>query len=206
MNAAAKSRADTDKGELRRQQVLKAATECFRREGVHGCSIARISQAASMSPGHIYHYFANKEAIVEAIAAREEHDMAELVRTLEQDHGGGDLLARLTRHIAHSVERSSDPEHVDLMLELYAEAARNPSVACILQRTDQAINERFLEMARRVGIPQGLDEAELSVRMKMIAAIFKGMSMRSIVDKNRELDATTRMVEAMIRAVLGELR
>jgi TetR/AcrR family transcriptional repressor of uid operon len=206
MNAASRSRLETERGELRRQQVLKAATECFRREGVHGSSIARISMAAGMSAGHIYHYFANKEAIVEAIAAREEDDMAELIRIMEQDQGGGDLLARLTRHIAHSVDRSCDPEYVGLMLELAAEAARNPAVASILQRTNQAISERFRDMARRVGIPRGLDEAELSARMAMIAAVFNGLSLRSVVDPKRDRLETTRMVESMIRALLGEHR
>ncbi|VFR21651.1 Transcriptional regulator, TetR family [plant metagenome] len=206
MTAAAKSHPESDKGELRRQQVLDAATECFRREGFHGSSIARISQAAAMSPGHIYHYFANKEAIVEAIAEREEHDMAELVRQMEQDQEGGDLVARLTRHTAEAVERNSNPDHVGLMLELAAEAARNPAVARILQRTDRAIDTRFLDMARHVGIPAGMDEVELRLRMGMIAAMFQGLAMRSRVDPERDRAATVRLADEMIRSLFGAAR
>jgi TetR/AcrR family transcriptional repressor of uid operon len=206
MNATTRSRPESDKGAQRRQQVLDAATECFRREGFHGSSIARISQAAGMSPGHIYHYFANKEAIVEAIAEREEHDMAELVRKLEQDHRGGDLVARLTRHTAETVDRNSDPAHVGLMLELGAEAARNPAVAKILRCTDQAIAAQFLDLAARVGVPAGLDDAELRLRMEMIATLFQGLALRSLVDPERDRPAAVRMVDDLIRFLLGERR
>lgn len=35
---------EQSKGDLSRLRVLDAAAECFRREGFHGSSIARISQ------------------------------------------------------------------------------------------------------------------------------------------------------------------
>lgn len=204
MNSTTKAPPESDRSELRRQQVLDAATECFRREGFHGSSIARISQAAGMSAGHIYHYFANKEAIVEAIAAREENDVAELVRHLEQDQIGGDLVSRLSRHMGEVVERNSDPAHVGLMLELAAEAARNPSVAKILQRSDQVIDAQFLQMVRHVGIPAGLDEKELRLRMSMIATLLNGLALRSIIDPQRDRAATVRLVDSIVRALLEE--
>lgn len=206
MITATNPRPDSEKGELRRQQVLDAATECFRQEGFHGSSISRISRAARMSPGHIYHYFANKEAIVEAIAEREEHDMAELVRQMEQDRDGGDLVARLTRHTAEAIDRSSNPNHVGLMLELAAEAARNPGVAQILKRTDEAIDTQFFDMAKRIGIPPGLDETELRQRMGMIATVFQGLAMRSVVDPLRDRTATIQLANKMIRSLFGAVR
>lgn len=206
MSAATKTPPESDKGELRRQQVLEAAAECFLREGFHGSSIARISQAAGMSPGHIYHYFANKEAIVEAIAEREEHDIAELVRRMEQDQDGGDLVARLTRHIDETVDRNSDPAYVGLMLELAAEAARNPAVAKILRRTDQAIAAQFSALVARVGGPAGMDPAEVQLRMEMIATLFNGLALRSIVAPDRDRVTTVRMVKALIHFLMGEQR
>jgi len=204
MNAANRSRPESDKGELRRQQVLDAATACFRQEGIHGSSIARISQAAGMSPGHIYHYFANKEAIVEAIAEREEHDMADLVRRIAQDEEGGDLVARLCRHIPESVDRNSDPAYVGMILELGAEAARNQAVADILRRSDQAISTQFHDMIESVGAPAWLDEAELKLRMEMIAAVLQGLAMRSLINPDRNRATTARFVEAIIRSLLEE--
>jgi TetR/AcrR family transcriptional regulator, repressor for uid operon len=194
---------ETDKSALRRQQILEAATECFRREGFHGSSIARISQAAGMSPGHIYHYFANKEAIVEAIATREENDMADLVLKLEQD-ADGDLVTRLTRHTVQMVERNSDPGYVGLMLEMAAEAARNPSVAAIIQRSDQAIAARFRQLLGRLGAPQGMDAEELDLRLDMIAALFGGLALRSLINPGRDHAATARLANSLITTLMAD--
>jgi len=195
---------ESDKSELRRRQVLDAATECFRREGFHGSSIARISKVAGMSPGHIYHYFANKEAIVEAIAERERDEMAELLLKMEQDRAGGDLVARLTRHTAEVVERNSDPATVGLMLELGAEAARNPAIARILYRTDQAIARQFSALVDRIGAPAWLDAQELQLRTGMLAPLFRGLAMRALLEPDRDQAATVRLVNEIVQLLLGE--
>ena len=189
--------------ELRRNQVLDAAAECFRREGFHGCSTATICQVAGISPAGLYQYFASKEAMVEAIAAREESDMAELVRRMEQDAGGGNLASRLIRRTQEMVERNSNPASVGLMLELTAEAARNPAVAKILQRTDRAVKKRFLDMTRRIGLPEGLDESTLMTRMDMIAALFSGLALRSVVDLRRDRATAVNMTNEQVRLLIG---
>ncbi|MDY0956270.1 TetR/AcrR family transcriptional regulator [Stenotrophomonas rhizophila] len=197
-------RSDQAKSDLRRRQVLDAATECFRREGFHGSSIARISRAAGMSAGHIYHYFANKEAIVEAIADREQDNMADLVQKLAQDTEGGDLVARLTRHTAEKVEQNSDPAVVGLMLELAAESARNPTIAQILQRSDRVIGDQFVDLIHRIGSLSNLPTEELRLRMTMIAALMQGLAMRSIVEPERDQDATVRLLNKVITALLED--
>jgi len=65
--------ADTElsRADLRRAQVLDAAVLCFGRSGFHGASMADIAAEASMSVGQIYRYFANKEAIIASIVARD---------------------------------------------------------------------------------------------------------------------------------------
>ncbi|WP_422505424.1 TetR/AcrR family transcriptional regulator [Stenotrophomonas sp. GZD-301] len=197
-------RGDQAKSDLRRRQVLDAATECFRREGFHGSSIARISRAAGMSAGHIYHYFANKEAIVEAIADRERDNMAHLVQTLAEDTDGGNLVARLIRQTAQTVEQNSDPAVVGLMLELAAEAARNPTIAQILQRSDRAIGDQFVDLIHRIGSLSNLPIEELRLRMTMIAAVIQGLAMRSIVEPERDQDATVRLLNKVIKAILED--
>ena len=60
----------TARARQRREQILDAASICFARYGFHGASVAQISKQACMSPGHIYHFFDNKEAIVGGIVER----------------------------------------------------------------------------------------------------------------------------------------
>lgn len=202
MNATTQPLPVQEKGEARRQQVLDAATECFRRNGFHGTSIAKISKVAGMSPGHIYHYFANKEAIVEAIAKREEHDISELARKLQENESGGSLVARVTRQVADSVDRCLDPAYLELQLELAAEAARNPAIQRILRQSDKVVTAEFMALSNRVGLPGGLDEAEVELRMNMISAIFNGVMVRGAVGAEVDRKQTTRLVEKLIRCLL----
>ena len=62
--------APTDRALARRQPVLDAAADCFRRRGFHAASMAEIAKTAGMSPGHIDNLIENKEDIVLAEASR----------------------------------------------------------------------------------------------------------------------------------------
>lgn len=195
---------EPDKGELRRQQVLDAATECFRREGFHGTSIARISQAAGMSPGHIYHYFENKEAIVQAIAKRDESDMAELLASVKADTSGDDVITRMTRHTQAMVNQATDPAHAGLMLELGAEAARNPDVLAILRATDQVITDQFLVLLRSEGLETHLDEDQLRLRMELLATVFNGLVIRSLLTPDLDNEGMSVLIDRLIRTLLDD--
>src|ERR1700736_5705760 len=59
---------DPVKHEEKRQEILEAAGRCFARKGFQGATISDICSEAKISPGHLYHYFASKEAIVSAMA------------------------------------------------------------------------------------------------------------------------------------------
>src|ERR1700676_2390852 len=81
---------DQAKYEERRVQILKAAEDCFRRDGLRGASIDDICTAAHMSPGHLYHYFDSKEAIIEALF--ESHQKREAA-AFDELTSEGDLVA-----------------------------------------------------------------------------------------------------------------
>lgn len=203
MNATTyKPQSRSEKSELRKQHLLDAATDCFRQYGVHGSSIAMICQAAGMSPGHIYYYFSNKEAIVQAIAERDENDIAEMIQQLEQD-STEDLVTRLIRQVPAIVERNSDPAYVGLVIALVAEAVRNPAVAQILQRTDEAVQTRMLKTIERVGGPLRMHPTALKLRVRMIATLFNGLALRSIVEPRRDQAAISQLISEQIHLLLG---
>lgn len=192
------------KAEARRQQVLEAASMCFRKNGFHGTSIARISDAAKMSPGHIYHYFANKDAIVEAIAKREEHDISQLARKLEADEIGGSIADRLMRLVDDSVDKFVDPEYVQLHLELAAEGARNPHVNRILRQSDAVVVRQFLAAAERVGLPAGVDRAEMKARMMIVSVVFNGLMLRATIGQMPDRKTLIRLVKGVIRGLVED--
>ena len=60
--AAAKER-DQD----RRKTILRAAVEVFARKGYHGCRIADVAREANVAYGLVYHYFRNKEELLQLV-------------------------------------------------------------------------------------------------------------------------------------------
>lgn len=187
-----------EKSKERRKQVLEAAAECFREEGFHGCSIARISRAAGMSPGHIYYHFANKEAIVEALVAQQENTLLELVSDIAASPPDEALSVTLTRHTARMVERHTSLDFVGLWLEIAAEAARNPGVARLLQLSDKNISAKFNEQLLARGKVGSADELRrLRASMEIVAAIFGGLSQHTAAWAKEERVGNALLVETI---------
>src|ERR1700724_2851989 len=72
-----------DSTQDRHEQIMQAAMACFAKRGFHQASMHDISAEAGISVGLIYRYFANKEAVISAMADRhksEIHDLLERAR------------------------------------------------------------------------------------------------------------------------------
>src|SRR5881275_1899156 len=88
----------------RRSQILEAAIVCFARRGFHQTSMHDISAEAGISVGLIYRYFANKEAVIAAMADRHKEQIRAL---LEQASEAPTLLESLEiLFTAHCCEES----------------------------------------------------------------------------------------------------
>ena len=87
----------TSKAELRRQQILDAAAECFRKSGFHGASMSEIAKSFGMSAGHIYNYFESKEAIIEAMVKR---DLDQALERIAKIQGEKDILKAMLGTVA----------------------------------------------------------------------------------------------------------
>lgn len=188
------------KADMRRRQVIDAAAECFRREGFHGTSIARISQAAGMSSGHIYHYFDSKETIVEAIVKQEEGDFSELMQLLARDEGEGDFLDAMHRLMDELLNRILDPQRVALMLEIASEGARNPRVAAMLQESDRRLAQQFAALAKARGETAiaDVDDPESRVRLEIFALLLSGLTLRSVYSPAIDRPRIARSIKAVL--------
>src|SRR5436305_13857858 len=76
----------------RRAQILDAAFTCFAKRGFHQASMHDISTEAGISVGLIYRYFANKEAVISAMAAARKQVLHAL---LEQARNAPTLIEAL---------------------------------------------------------------------------------------------------------------
>ncbi|MCE2900115.1 MAG: TetR/AcrR family transcriptional regulator [Gemmatimonas sp.] len=59
-----------ERGQRRVAQILEAAAEVFREHGVGGATMQLIAERAGASMGSLYHFFPNKDAVLETLGAR----------------------------------------------------------------------------------------------------------------------------------------
>src|SRR5437660_10032855 len=111
---------------VRRVQILDAALVSFAQRGFHQTSMHHISAEAGISVGLIYRYFANKEAVISAMADRHKNEIQEV---LERARQAPNLLeSREMLFTAHCCENS--PKLLPAcVVDLYAELSRNLQVA-----------------------------------------------------------------------------
>ncbi|HXM35706.1 MAG TPA: TetR/AcrR family transcriptional regulator [Pyrinomonadaceae bacterium] len=157
---------DQAKYDEKRRHILEAAEGCFQRDGFRGASIGDICATARMSPGHLYHYFDSKEAIVEGIfemrLPREAEIVGELGLTPNADFVTaicGWLDQRMKDVRAHGTS---------LGLEMRAESARNPAIAKIVSRADRRVRQ-FLSRLLREG--QKREQVDPALDPESVAAV-----------------------------------
>lgn len=109
--------------EKKRREILGAALQRFATDGMQA-SIASICAEAGISPGHLYHYFPSKDAIVEGIF---QHVLDEAAAHLASDEHDVRDLPELVADLY------SDRGPL-LLFDLLAESQRNPDIADRLRR------------------------------------------------------------------------
>jgi TetR/AcrR family fatty acid metabolism transcriptional regulator len=55
----------------KRRAILHAAVRVFAEKGYHGCRIADVARAAGVAYGLVYHYFRNKDELLESVFAEQ---------------------------------------------------------------------------------------------------------------------------------------
>src|ERR1700746_1401265 len=170
-------------------QILDAALVCFAQRGFHQTSMHDISSEAGISVGLIYRYFANKEAVISAMADRHKKEISEV---LERARQAPTLLESLEiLFTAHCCE--NEPRVISaFVVDLYAEASRNPQMAelvhDVLKTAMDGVTELIARAPETQNATHGLSPAELS---ELIFAVARGMLMFDVL-RPQEITATER--------------
>jgi TetR/AcrR family transcriptional repressor of uid operon len=135
---------DPVKHEEKRCQILEVAERCFLRDGFRGASISDICTEAQMSPGHLYHYFKSKEAIVRDLT---EAHLQRVASRFEEMTAKTNVLEAFLSEI-DVWRQQKTKRNPALIHEVVAEASRNPAIAEILQRRTQALRDMLAGFLR----------------------------------------------------------
>jgi len=171
----------------RRDQIVAAARLCFRKHGFHGAGMAEIAKTSQLSVGQIYRYFANKDAIIEEIVRRivmkkislmtgNAHNLQQVAHNLSHRRIGN-LSSPFKEDLCAGQKEQAEIDHA-LMLEVAAEATRNPVVEKIWRDSEKQLFNEAKSLLSAT-FPQ-FSEAEMTAKVETLAVICEGTAFRRL--------------------------
>ncbi|HVM58001.1 MAG TPA: TetR/AcrR family transcriptional regulator [Gaiellaceae bacterium] len=152
--------------EEKRRQILDAAVRVFARKGFHTARVGDIAEEAGVAHGLLYHYFASKDEVLEAVFRENWSVLVERVEAVEES---GEAAREQLRHVAAIVLRTwlHQPDVVRVVVR---EIARSPEVQ---QRIGELVKPieaigRIVERGQKTG------EFRADIDPRLAATIFYG--------------------------------
>lgn len=182
--------------QAQRERILVAAQQCFIEYGFQAASMASIADTAKMSPGLIYRYFKGKNEIIVAIIERQ---LLLLRDEITQLDGSVDLPALLTEGYDGCRPGQTGGLSPALILEMSAEATRDPKIAAALAEFDTTVRSEisdWLGRSEKYG-GQGLSKDVTITRALVLQCLIEGMKVRQT--REPELD------RGLLRQALDEI-
>lgn len=185
----------------KRQEILEAAERCFIRDGFHGATTASICAEAGMSPGHLYHYFPSKEAIIGALVDASLKRVAERFAAASAAPSG--VVAALVSEVDQKKPKKTRNARL-MMLDMFAEAERNAALAEIIRKHSRGMHILTADLVRK-----GQDNGEIDKTLDantiatVLMSVIDGTRMIGIRDPKLETARTFGLVKTMIARFLA---
>ena len=170
----------------RRNQILDAAQRCFKKQGFHKTTLRDIAQEFGMSAGHIYNYFSNKEAIIEALVELRTQEFLDMIDT--------DKFAYLNL------------DNTSLSIAIMNEALINPKVYEIVVAAASKVRNHIVEAQllamkeeRRYAPPYEVIES----RCMTIRAMLEGLRLAHIFTPEMDVPLVREMAIKRIKQIIA---
>ena len=171
----------------RRNQILDAAQRCFKKQGFHKTTLRDIAQEFGMSAGHIYNYFSNKEAIIEALADLPPEE-------------------RMDKELGQVVDAYLNLDNTSLSIAIMNEALINPKVYEIVVAAASKVRNHIVEAQllamkeeRRYAPPYEVIES----RCMTIRAMLEGLRLAHIFTPEMDVPLVREMAIKRIKQILA---
>ncbi len=142
----------------RRRTILRAAIEVFATKGYHGCRIADVAREAKVAYGLVYHYFHNKDALLQSVFETGWGTFVGQLEEVSQQGLGLEAMVRAITSAAFEAYRV-DPRAVRVLI---LEIGRSPAGGRVSRDTAFAelmrlLSGMFAEAQERGELTPGAD-------------------------------------------------
>ncbi len=184
----------------RRELIAAAAERAFVRHGFHAATMQQVAEEAGMSAGNLYRYFPSKEALVEGICAIDQRERIAAFKALA---ASDDILGVLGMMLAEHV--LNKPRHKMLMiLEIGAEAARNPRISAMSQAIDAEVVQGLaglIDAAKASG--QAIAALDSRLAAELMFTFVGGLMRRRALETDFDVAGATAMTMGLFRALFA---
>lgn len=172
---------DDEHKESRKEQILRAAFECFGSKGFHQTSMRDICEKANLSAGAVYNYFDGKDDIIASLSSQSRNFAEHLLQDIEKSDSKNEAIKKILQRISQVLLTQKEQGELNIKIHLWSEALQSPKVAEIFE-------ENFTHMIdQTVGCLDGVSgsefghSSELSSRdiAKLIIAVYQGAVLQS---------------------------
>lgn len=159
-----------------RSHLIDAAKRCFSRSGFDGTSTDSVRLEAKTSSGKLFHYFPNKQALIQAVVADNTSGTIEWLNALKGQQDAGLALRQLLSDV---VTVAAHPESCRLVLEISAATARDATIATLSAEADRAMIEALAALIDRQDRPFAMPRAQM---IALLSTWIDGVFSRAAAD------------------------
>jgi len=184
----------TGKGADTRRRIVAAAARLMFRHGVPGTTVEHVRAEAQVSSSQIYHYFADKQALVQAVIAYQDETVVggQELMLAELDTAAG-LRAWFDFLIEDQRRRACAGCPIGLLAaEPELDGDARTSVAAALARWENGIHATFREMYSRGQLREDADPEQLA--SATLAAVQGALLLTRVRRTTEALEAARDMV------------
>jgi AcrR family transcriptional regulator len=194
-------------GEGRREQIIDAALRVFARKGFARATNKDIAREAGVTPGLIYYYFADKEALLQAvIASRSPLRLFEELQPAQWDAPPAEFLSALLLQALNIIESEQIFSLIRTVLSELLHDGTIPSLPALF--LPQIINrlQHYLRLQQEKGVLRA--EADPEELAQVLLSALMGLVMRRQVLHDASVLRYSReeLVAIVLKAVLPGLR
>ncbi|MGJ0118694.1 TetR/AcrR family transcriptional regulator [Williamsia sp. MIQD14] len=195
----------TSRGRQTRERIVTAAAELMLDTGVAGTTMEDVRARAGVSSSQIYHYFADKDALVRAVVDHQDESIVGAHEAIFADIDSLDGLRDWCRGIVEYQRLGGCSGGCPLGSLGVQLAETDPdaraAVARALSRWERAITQGYAAMQARDVLPAHVDTATLA--KSTLASLQGGLLMAQIQRSTAPLEAALDAVVAHARLLAG---
>lgn len=196
---------DEEKVEERKKKILAIAKDILISDGIEGLSIRKIANIMQQTPGIIYHYFENKDALLETIVQEGYLHIVEIIREHDDPslHADQKLQNTLQGYVTGMLKQ---PYMYSIMMH-----SQHPRIQQQTTVLTKDICKRHETMRRlQACLQQGIEEKifyckHTEQRSQMIWCALFGFIDRVIKEKTDEAQVAI-LLEELIHMILQSLK